>query len=358
MSEENSWWGWGSNLIKTVAETVQETGTEILQVYKEDFTELSTIVAEDSKSLIETVQTQVQQHGVHVPIDSDNLKQLVSDGLTAVGEFAGNQIHLLKEDYVETQAWIVEKMDNFEAEETYADDKEYLEWQKTFVWTEHKDDIQQILGKNPTIMNVYQELVPGEISPSDFWSRYYYKLHLTKQEETKRTKLIQKSTSFNIVNDMGWDDGGDFLDDEEPEINSESNNKPSELDEGKSEVPTEEKVVSENEPNEKSGVEQSSEVPESIPTQPLVLPVSNPSPVKTQPVNDESALEKEANESTPVPIEPALPIEKERDNSPQPSPQVEVNAPVQPDLKASGESAKGDAATGQAEDDEDWLNWQ
>jgi hypothetical protein len=55
-------------------------------------------------------------------------------------------------------SWIVEKMETFEAEETYKDDKEYLEWQKTFVWTEHKDDIQQILGKNPTIMNLYQEL--------------------------------------------------------------------------------------------------------------------------------------------------------------------------------------------------------
>jgi hypothetical protein len=52
----------------------------------------------------------------------------------------------------------VEKMDKFEADETYQDDKEYVEWQKAFVWTDHKDDIQQILGKNPTIMNLYQEL--------------------------------------------------------------------------------------------------------------------------------------------------------------------------------------------------------
>lgn len=38
------------------------------------------------------------------------------------------------------------------------EDKEFLEWQKSFVWQDHKDDIQQILGKNPTILNLYQEL--------------------------------------------------------------------------------------------------------------------------------------------------------------------------------------------------------
>jgi len=201
----DSWWGWGASLAASVvetaasvAETVQETGSEILNVYKEDLEEFTNIVAQDTKNLLDQNEsgiTNIVSQGTDIV--SFGLSSL-TDGINAVSEYAEQQLTYL------TEEWEKNERNTFEQE---PDDPRFLEWRKNFEWVEKKEEIFVILGNNPSIMAIYQELVPDQISSKDFWERYFFKIQMSNEEKKKEQNLLERT---KVLEPQSLDDWGDL----------------------------------------------------------------------------------------------------------------------------------------------------
>lgn len=71
----------------------------------------------------------------------------------------------------------------------------YENWRETtnFNVDGRKGEIAQLLIDAPHVRSLYAHLVPAQTSHSDFWSRYYYRVHLIEEEEARRTQLLRRA---------------------------------------------------------------------------------------------------------------------------------------------------------------------
>lgn len=58
---------------------------------------------------------------------------------------------------------------------------------------DRKKEIGDLLTDVPAIRQLYTQLVPVEVSPRDFWHRYYYKIHLLELDEARRQAFFRRS---------------------------------------------------------------------------------------------------------------------------------------------------------------------
>ncbi len=107
-------------------------------------------------------------------------------------------------------------------ESTYLNDPTPLEayenWRQTtdFNVDTRKGEIAQLLIDAPHVRAFYAQLVPAQTTHSDFWSRYYYRLHQIEEDEARRTQLLRRAhemcseTTENIGknNSTDWDELG------------------------------------------------------------------------------------------------------------------------------------------------------
>jgi len=110
-------------------------------------------------------------------------------------------------------------------ESTYLTDpnpiEAYENWRQTtdFNVDTRKGEIAQLLIDAPHVRSFYAHLVPAQTTHSDFWSRYYFRLHHIEEEEARRTQLLRRAheictennenTGNNNEND--WDEPDEDL---------------------------------------------------------------------------------------------------------------------------------------------------
>jgi len=270
----NSWWGWGLSIAQTVAATVQEKGSEILEVYKEDINEFTSIISSDAQTVIGAVNEALPQ-GENIV--TQGLTSL-TDGLSAVGEYAGQQITYLagEETYEVVTTGISSLTDGINAVADLAeqkisyytgdwnekqqqptletdrttfekdpDDPLFQEWKKDFEWSKKNEEINLILGNHPAIMSIYQELVPEQMSPQDFWERYFFKTMKFKQQEEKKALILEK---VQLLENESLSEWGDDLEEEQP-TNTTKTEAPTEAVGGNTTTTQPETQVPENETN-------------------------------------------------------------------------------------------------------------
>jgi len=81
-----------------------------------------------------------------------------------------------------------------------------LNWKKDFHIQEKTDDISRLLTNVDKIREAHSKLVPVAVSYTDFWERYYYKLHKLNIEEERRAALVKRATNQNVdEEELGWD---------------------------------------------------------------------------------------------------------------------------------------------------------
>ncbi|XP_043540510.1 BSD domain-containing protein 1-like isoform X2 [Chiloscyllium plagiosum] len=88
-------------------------------------------------------------------------------------------------------------------------DEQYNSWLLSFTLADEKCIISDLLDNNPPIRDLYAKLVPSEITHSDFWSRYFYRVHQLHQEEARRTALKQRAEQSTYSVDLKWEDDED-----------------------------------------------------------------------------------------------------------------------------------------------------
>ncbi|KAI7732133.1 hypothetical protein M8C21_025328 [Ambrosia artemisiifolia] len=97
------------------------------------------------------------------------------------------------------------------------DVEDYNNWKLGFVVGDKKDEIEELIGENGGLEEVYAKLVPNEVDDGSFWFRYYYKVHKLKQQEEMRAKLVKRSLSVDDEEELSWD----VDDDDDDEDNEE-----------------------------------------------------------------------------------------------------------------------------------------
>uniref|UniRef100_A0A4X2LLV1 BSD domain containing 1 n=2 Tax=Vombatus ursinus TaxID=29139 RepID=A0A4X2LLV1_VOMUR len=78
-------------------------------------------------------------------------------------------------------------------------------WLSQFHLEEKKEEISNLLISSPSIRALYTKMVPAAVSHSEFWHRYFYRLHHLEQEEARRDALKQRAEQ-SVSEEPGWEE--------------------------------------------------------------------------------------------------------------------------------------------------------
>ncbi|XP_075577997.1 BSD domain-containing protein 1 isoform X3 [Pelecanus crispus] len=85
-------------------------------------------------------------------------------------------------------------------------------WLSQFNLEEKKGEIAELLAASPSIRALYTKMVPAAVSHSEFWQRYFYKVHRLEQDEARREALKQRAEQSIHQEEPGWEeDEEEFL---------------------------------------------------------------------------------------------------------------------------------------------------
>jgi len=215
-----SWWGWGSSIVQSVAETVAETGSEILTVYKEDLTEFGASVANDAQALLEQVRDPnavneisemvTQSLSTITETITESVGELadVSQGLSSLSESIAVATEYAEQHLASFENWVVDAntVPDNEALEQPIDSEEFREWRKTFDYESKQEELNTILGNNPEILNIYNDLVPEQISSQDFWERYFFNAKRIQENEATKARILEQTKGLELTELDDWGD--------------------------------------------------------------------------------------------------------------------------------------------------------
>ncbi|EOB00688.1 BSD domain-containing protein 1, partial [Anas platyrhynchos] len=84
-------------------------------------------------------------------------------------------------------------------------------WLSQFHLEEKKGEIAELLATSPSIRALYTKMVPVAVSHSEFWQRYFYKLHRLEQDEARREALKQRAEQSIHREEPGWEEDEEEL---------------------------------------------------------------------------------------------------------------------------------------------------
>jgi len=96
--------------------------------------------------------------------------------------------------------------------------EDYLNWLETYkkdyntVW---QAECAKVFKNNSLVHAWYTKLVPSRVSETDFYSRYFYRVHILDKEEQVRRALVSKLSSNSnsdqkqVAADLSWGEDGD-----------------------------------------------------------------------------------------------------------------------------------------------------
>jgi len=98
----------------------------------------------------------------------------------------------------------------------------YETWCETTDVDKRKGEIAQLLIDASNVRSIYARLVPTCTSHSNFWSRYYFRLHQLDEEETRRINLLKRAHEIcNENNGNDWDEPDDEWSQEASNVNKQ-----------------------------------------------------------------------------------------------------------------------------------------
>ncbi|KAM0050794.1 putative BSD domain-containing protein [Helianthus debilis subsp. tardiflorus] len=163
-----------------------------------------------SESVFETYRRDLQEFGTGLRKESDLFREVASRavkelpasidvGTSAIDGVLKSTAEIIAQVFVEDPE----------------DVEDYNKWKLGFVVGDKKDEIEELIGENGGLEEVYAKLVPNEVDDGTFWFRYFYKVYKLKLQEEMRAKLVKRSLSVDDEEELSWDVDDD--DDEEEE---------------------------------------------------------------------------------------------------------------------------------------------
>ncbi|XP_006895031.1 PREDICTED: BSD domain-containing protein 1 isoform X3 [Elephantulus edwardii] len=165
--------GWWRSWLQQSYQAVKEKSSEALEFMKRDLTEFSQVVQHDTACTIAATASVVKEKL------AARLYSLQSDPATYCNEPDGPP-------------------ELFDA------------WLSQFCLEEKKGQISELIAGSPSIRALYTKMVPAAVSHSEFWHRYFYKVHQLEQEQARRDALKQRAEQ-TISEEAGWEEDEEEL---------------------------------------------------------------------------------------------------------------------------------------------------
>ncbi|XP_068124970.1 BSD domain-containing protein 1 [Hyperolius riggenbachi] len=217
--------GWWKSWIQQSYNSVREKSAEALEFMKRDLSEFSRVVQHDTACTIAATATVVKDK-LAVEGSSgttEKVKKGLSDFLGVISDtFAPSPDKTIDCDVITlmaTPSGTTELYDSTKARlyslqsdpATYCNEpdgppEQFEEWLTHWDSEERKAEISELLVSSPSIRALYTKMVPAAVSHSEFWQRYFYKVHQLEQEEARRDALKQRAEQSVHSEEPMWEE--------------------------------------------------------------------------------------------------------------------------------------------------------
>ncbi|XP_072465945.1 BSD domain-containing protein 1 isoform X2 [Notamacropus eugenii] len=228
--------GWWRSWLQQSYQVVKEKSTEALEFMKRDLTEFSQVVQHDTACTIAATASVVKEKLTTEGSSgaTEKMKKGLSDFLGVISDtFAPSPDKTIDCDVITlmgTPSGTTELYDSAKARlyslqsdpATYCNEPDgppelFDTWLSHFHLEEKKEEISNLLISSPSIRALYTKMVPAAVSHSEFWHRYFYRLHHLEQEEARRDALKQRAEQ-SVSEEPGWEE-----EEEGPSVTSQLN---------------------------------------------------------------------------------------------------------------------------------------
>ncbi|XP_034269082.1 BSD domain-containing protein 1 isoform X5 [Pantherophis guttatus] len=217
--------GWWRSWLQQSLQTVRDKSTEALEFMKRDLTEFTQVVQHDTACTIAATASVVKEKLATESSSgaTEKVRKGLSNFLGVISDtFAPSPDKTIDCDVITlmaTPSGTTELYDSAKARlyslqsdpATYCNEPDgppelFEAWLLHFSLEEKKGEISELLGKSPSIRSLYSKMVPVAVSHSEFWQRYFYKVHQLEQEELRREALKQRADQSVHSEDPGWEE--------------------------------------------------------------------------------------------------------------------------------------------------------
>nr|XP_033810658.1 BSD domain-containing protein 1 isoform X1 [Geotrypetes seraphini] len=217
--------GWWRSWLQQSYQSVREKSVEALEFIKRDLTEFSQVVQHDTANTIAATASVVKEK--LAPEGTTGTTEKVKKGLSNFLEvisdtFAPSPDKTIDCDVITlmaTPSGTTEPYDSAKARlyslqsdpATYCNEPDgppvlFESWLAQCNLEEKKGEISDLLVTSPSVRALYTKMVPAAVSHSEFWQRYFYKVHNLEQEEARRDALKQRAEQSVRLEDPRWEE--------------------------------------------------------------------------------------------------------------------------------------------------------
>ncbi|XP_036710405.1 BSD domain-containing protein 1 isoform X2 [Balaenoptera musculus] len=214
----------GANLHLKKVTCKHSQSSEALEFMKRDLTEFTQVVQHDTACTIAATASVVKEKLATEGSSgaTEKMKKGLSDFLGVISDtFAPSPDKTIDCDVITlmgTPSGTAEPYDGTKARlyslqsdpATYCNEPDgppelFDTWLSQFCLEEKKGEISELLVGSPSIRALYTKMVPAAVSHSEFWHRYFYKVHQLEQEQARRDALKQRAEQ-SISEEPGWEE--------------------------------------------------------------------------------------------------------------------------------------------------------
>ncbi|XP_069478572.1 BSD domain-containing protein 1 isoform X2 [Ambystoma mexicanum] len=220
--------GWWRSWLQHSYQNVREKSVEAFEFIKRDLTEFSQVVQHDTACTIAATASVVKEKLAveNSAGPTEKVKKGLSDFLGAISDtFAPSPDKTIDCDVITlmaTPSGTTEPYDSTKARlyslqsdpATYCNEPDgpselFESWLSQWRLQDVKGEISELLVNSPSIRALYTKMVPAAVSHSEFWQRYFYKVHTLEQDEARRCALKQRAEQSAQEEHCRWeeDDG-------------------------------------------------------------------------------------------------------------------------------------------------------
>ncbi|XP_027761301.1 BSD domain-containing protein 1 [Empidonax traillii] len=224
--------GWWRSWLQQSYQAVKEKSTEALEFMRRDLAEFTQVVQHDTACTIAATASVVKDRLARTEGSSgatEKVRKGLSDFLGVISDtFAPSPDKTIDCDVITlmaTPSGTTEPYDSAKARlyslqsdpATYCNEPdgpaELLEaWLAQFSLEDKKGEVAELLATSPSIRALYTKMVPVAVSHSEFWQRYFYRVHRLEQDEARREALKQRAEQSMHQEEPGWEeDEEEFL---------------------------------------------------------------------------------------------------------------------------------------------------
>ncbi|XP_029426746.1 LOW QUALITY PROTEIN: BSD domain-containing protein 1-like [Rhinatrema bivittatum] len=189
--------GWWRSWLQQSYQNVREKSVEALEFIKRDLTEFSQVVQHDTASTIAATASVVKEKLATEGTagTTEKVEEGMSDFLGVISDtFAPSPDKTIDCDVITlmgTPSGTTEPYDSTKARlyslqsdpATYCNEPDgplalFEAWLAQCNLEEKEGEISDLLVNSPSIRALYTKMVPAAVSHSEFWQRYFYKVHI------------------------------------------------------------------------------------------------------------------------------------------------------------------------------------